>query len=268
MKRALARYTPGAALRRLRSRGGRNGLPSAGVREASLWTLLRPYLPNDHARQVSSRYYIQLLMQRAPPAQRIMDLGCGTGGSVDLFRQFDPQVDWVGVDIADSQEVRQRRRTDATFITYDGTTLPFPDASFDVVYSSQVLEHVHDPVGQLREVARVLRPGGALIGSTSQLEPYHSRSYWNYTALGFVSLAGEAGLTVQELRPGIDAVTLIMRAFLGRPPGFARWWDEDSPLNVLIDEWAEETGRSPALVNLRKLQFAGQFAFLVRRLAP
>ena len=178
---------------------------------------------------------------------------------MDVFRRHHPGVDWVGVDVADSQEARQRRRTDATFVTFDGLTVPFPDASFDAVYSSQVLEHVPDPLGQLHEIKRVLRPGGALIGSTSQLEPCHSRSYWNYTLLGFVSLCTEAGLVVDEIRPGLDGVTLTMRSFLGRPAEFQRWWNEESPLNEMIDAWAQETGASIAMVNLRKLAFAGRF---------
>jgi SAM-dependent methyltransferase len=133
------------------------------------------------------------------------------------------------------------------------------------VYSRQVLEHVLDPLGHLREIARVLRNGGVFIGSTSQLEPYHSMSYWNFTPVGFVALAERAGLRVLELRPGIDGITLPMRAYLGRPAGFDPWWTSDSPLNQAIDEWGHATGRRPALVNLRKLHLCGQFAFHVVR---
>jgi len=252
------------AFRRLRPRRGTAGHGGAPY-DASLWVALRPYLPDDHAEQVNARYYIDVVMRHVPPPRDVMDLGCGTGGSVDLFRRHDPAIHWVGVDIADSQEATQRRRDDADFVTFDGRILPFADASFDVVYSSQVLEHVRDPALQLREVARTLRPGGAFVGSTSQLEPYHSRSFWNYTAVGFVELVGEAGLEVVELRPGLDGVTLILRSFLGRPASFSRWWDEASPLNAMIDEWGVGTHRSAALVNLRKIQFAGQFGFLVRK---
>ena len=128
---------------------------------------------------------------------------------------------------------------------------------------------MRDPLGQLREICRVLRPEGALIGSTSQLEPYHSRSYWNYTAFGFVVLCVDAGLIVEELRPGLDGVTLALRSFLGRPAGFTRWWGEESPLNSMIEEQGRKASGQPggeaAAINLRKITFAGQFAFLVRR---
>jgi len=231
----------------------------------SLWEVLRPYIPNDHARQVSARYYVELLMSAPDPPRKVLDLGCGRGDSVDLFRRFNPDVDWVGVDIGDSREALQRKRADATFVTYDGRRIPFPDGTFDLVYSSQVLEHVREPSVHLAEIARVLREGGSLVGSTSQLEPYHSMSFWNFTPVGFLALASDAGLRVREFRPGIDGMTLPLRTFLGRPRGFDRWWNEESPLNSVIDEWGRETGRRPALVNLRKLQLCGQFAFHARR---
>jgi SAM-dependent methyltransferase len=239
--------------------------PIAPAEGPSLWTLLGPYIPNDHALQVNARYYLDKVMSGPDAPRHVLDLGCGNGNSVDAFRGHDASIDWVGVDIGDSQEVRARRRTDATFVTYDGTRVPFPDGTFDLVYSSQVLEHVPDPLLQLREIARVLRAGGMFIGSTSQLEPYHSMSYWNITPFGFVALVRAAGLQVLELRPGIDGVTLAFRSYFGRPSGFDVWWNSESPLNAEIDAWGRETGRRPALINLRKLQMCGQFAFLVTR---
>ena len=235
---------------------------------ADLETLLAPFLPNDHARQVQASYYIELVMRGPEPPRRVIDLGCGRGDSVDLFRAHDSDVEWVGVDIADSMEAVARRRADALFVTYDGVEVPFPDGSIDLVYSSQVLEHVIEPVAHLREIVRVLRPGGTLIGSTSQLEPYHSRSYWNLTPFGFTVLAREAGLRVQELRPGMDGVTLTLRSHLGRPKGFDRWWASESPLNEEIDAWVAAHGASAAEANLRKLLVCGQFAFLATRPGP
>ena len=132
-------------------------------------------------------------------------------------------------------------------MTYDGTRLPFESAEFDVVYSSHVLEHLLYPDRHLAEIERVLRPGGHLIGITSQLEPFHSVSYWNFTPLGFLVLIEEAGLRLEEVRPGIDGLTLTFRSYVGRPEWFDRWWSEESPLNVMIDQWVRRrTGGRPS----------------------
>src|SRR5262245_9276865 len=204
-------------------------------------------------------------MRARPQPRVVVDLGCGIGDSVNAFRAHAPDITWIGVDIDDSLEAGQRSRTDASFVHYDGWDVPLATASADVVYSHQVLEHVRDPSFHVAEIRRILRPGGAFIGSTSQFEPYHSRSYWNYTPLGFQALVEDGGLQVEELRPGIDGVTLVLRSFLDRPKSFSKWFAGDSPLHGLIDDWGRRTKADDRAVNLRKLQFAGQFSFLVRR---
>jgi trans-aconitate methyltransferase len=65
-----------------------------------LGDLLGTRIPGDHSRQVLADYYAA----RLRPA-KIMDLGCGAGDSVDLFRVANPDVRWVGVDIEESPEV-------------------------------------------------------------------------------------------------------------------------------------------------------------------
>jgi SAM-dependent methyltransferase len=229
-----------------------------------LYELLKRYIPRDHARQVTSTYYVEKLMKGGPPGRRVMDLGCGPGDTVDLFRGFDPDVDWHGVDIESSPEVEGRTRTDAAFHVYDGEHLPFDGGSFDIVFSHQVFEHVRRPEELLGEVARVLRAGGAFIGSVSAIEPYHSFSYFNYSPYGWYVMLEAAGLELVELRPGIDAIALIRRQFLGRP-AYAMKWVESSPLNEEIDAWGAKTGRPPHLINLRKIQYCGHLVFHARR---
>src|SRR5208283_6006370 len=108
------------------------------------------------------------------------------------FRARDPEVDWIGLDVPGSPEARPR--DDARIETFDGITIPFEEASFDLVFCKQVLEHVRNPRPLLADVRRVLAPGGYFAGSTSQLEPFHSLSVWNYTPFGFSLLSTEAGL--------------------------------------------------------------------------
>jgi SAM-dependent methyltransferase len=239
-------------------------LPGRDLRE-----LLGDALPGDHARQTLADGYAEREVGRPPNGPwRVLDLGCGAGNSVDVFRARDPNVQWVGLDVPGSPEARTRTRTDARFETFDGVTMPFQDGAFDLVYCKQVLEHVRRPEPLLAEVRRTLRPGGWFAGSTSQLETYHSLSLWNYTPVGFLALLEQAGLRPVELRPGIDAFTLIAWRLAGFHRCFHRWWGRESPLNKALNACGRALKTDPQSLNATKLLFCGQFAFLARRDAP
>jgi SAM-dependent methyltransferase len=223
-------------------------------------------VPGDHARQTLADHYASAAIGRPESAPwRVLDLGCGAGGSVDVFRARDPNVQWTGIDVPGSPEARDRPRRDARFETFDGVSLPFADGSFELVYCKQVLEHVRHPEPLLAEVRRVLVPGGWFAGSTSQLELYHSLSMWNYTPFGAATLFAEAGLRPVELRPGIDGLTLIAWRAAGGHPFFHRWWGRESPFNRLLDVCGRIVRADTRSLNATKLLFCGQFAFLARR---
>jgi SAM-dependent methyltransferase len=227
-----------------------------------LLALLGDAVPSVPAGQALADDYIP---QLARGGGSVLDLGCGAGDSVEQFRNVNPSVRWVGADIERSPEVALRRRTDASFVVFDGSSLPFDDGSFDAVYCKQVLEHVRAPAPLLAEVVRVLRPGGLLAGSTSQLEPFHSYSTWNYTPYGLSLLFEEAGLSLVEVRPGIDSLALIVNRGLGMRSWTRRWWSVESPLNRVISGFGRVRRLDARQVNAIKLLLCGQFAFLARR---
>jgi len=206
---------------------------------------LGPRVPVDHAAQVLADAYIEPLVREAVVrrggAPEVADLGCGPGDSVDAFRLADPDVRWVGVDLPASPEVATRTRTDAEFRTFDGVAIPFEDASLDLIFCKQVLEHVERPGPLLADVGRVLRP------------------------VGLTRLIEAAGMHVEELRPGIDALTLIVRRGLGGPQLFRRWWARESPLNRTVGAFGRARRLSMAQTNAIKLLLCGQFCFVARR---
>jgi SAM-dependent methyltransferase len=95
---------------------------------------------------------------------RWLDLGCADGGYVaELLRQGAAEV--VGVDTAEERIAKAAARglPHTSFQIAEGESLPFPDAHFDGVFMNEVFEHVTDEKATLREVARVLAPGGKLV---------------------------------------------------------------------------------------------------------
>jgi len=104
------------------------------------------------------------MLARLRRGMRILDFGCGPGSiSRGLAAYVTPGGSVIGIDA--SREVIATARTGVnapavTFLSASVYELPFPDATFDVGYGHQVLQHLAEPVTALRELRRVLRPGG------------------------------------------------------------------------------------------------------------
>jgi ubiquinone/menaquinone biosynthesis C-methylase UbiE len=106
------------------------------------------------------------LLSHLQRGQSVLDVGCGPGTiSADLARLVAPgRV--TGIDLShDVIEAARRGAADAgftnlSFLVGDVYDLDFPDSSIDIVYAHQVLQHLSDPVRALREMRRVLAPGG------------------------------------------------------------------------------------------------------------
>jgi len=226
------------------------------------------FIPGDSSRQSSAVDLCAKILGQSK-VNVIVDLGCGEGDSREFFQKRNPDIKWIGVDIADSPEVRSRARSGDEFVTYDGVTLPFKDNYCDLILCKQVLEHVQKPRELLREVFRVLKPGGYLVGSTSHLEPFHSLSYWNYTPYGLKLLFDGAHLDIIEMRPGIDVLTLLFNRFFSRVPligrFLARYFEQESPFNRMVGFFLKLTGKDQREVNLWKLLLCGQFVFLAKK---
>lgn len=89
---------------------------------------------------------------------RVLDFGAGTGHQSSQLHQLGYEV--LAVDLPSSAYAHERVYP---VINYDGSILPFPDATVDLVFSSNALEHVVDIRGILNEIRRVLVPGGIAI---------------------------------------------------------------------------------------------------------
>lgn len=174
---------------------------------------------------------------------RVLDLGCGRGGVVELIWRDVALA--AGVD-PDAPSLNEHRAAGMPVIRATGETLPFADSSFDLVVSVWVLEHLKDPARVMAEVRRVLRPGGHFLFLTPNLRhplmllnrigkaaPRLQRrlvprlygrveadtfpvQYRANTISGLRRLAASAGLDVGELRVVPDPTYLALNGLLFR----------------------------------------------------
>jgi 2-polyprenyl-6-hydroxyphenyl methylase/3-demethylubiquinone-9 3-methyltransferase len=105
----------------------------------------------------------------APRELRLLDVGCGGGFLAEPFAQLGFRVTGIDPSAATIEAARRHAEEEELDIAYfvgRGEDLPCPDDSFDVVVCCDVLEHVDDVAATVREVARVLLPGGVFVYDT------------------------------------------------------------------------------------------------------
>ena len=101
---------------------------------------------------------LHLIQERIPlGGRRVLDVGCGLGAYVRRLQELP--ADAYGVDV-DAVRVREGGRTVPGLLVADGGELPFAEATFDVVILNEVIEHVRDERQTMRDVARIVGPGG------------------------------------------------------------------------------------------------------------
>lgn len=110
--------------------------------------------------------------------ERLLEIGCGVGAVLAVLGETFPGLALTGIDLVPSQiaaarELLASRGVKAELHVADAAKLPFDDASFDHVYGVWVLEHVRDARPILREVHRVLRPGGTVAFHETDYGMFH-----------------------------------------------------------------------------------------------
>jgi SAM-dependent methyltransferase len=116
--------------------------------------------------------------------RRVLDLGCGLGEYVRAFERHGARA--LGCDIAASRLVEARKRglalerpSRAEYLAAAGERLPFADGSLDVIVLNEVIEHVDDDRETLREVSRVLKPGGiCILYAPNRLYPFETHGIY------------------------------------------------------------------------------------------
>jgi ubiquinone/menaquinone biosynthesis C-methylase UbiE len=145
-------------------------------------------------------HWLEMALKALPAGNRILDAGAGE----QQFRKFCNHLDYVAQDFGqydgtgDNAALQMGKWDQSQLdIVSDITAIPQPDTSFDAIMCIEVLEHLPDPLAALRELARLLKPGGHLIitapfCSLTHFAPYHFATGFNHyfyethlPALGF-----------------------------------------------------------------------------------
>lgn len=162
---------------------------------------------NEHERahwwyRVRRKITKYLITQSAPAGHpKILDVGCGTGM---LLTELADIGDVTGIDVSQLAIDFCLERGLQNVAISDGTTIPYPDESFDVVLALDVIEHIEDDAMAAREILRVLKPGGRAIlfvpafqflwGRNDEL----GRHFRRYTLPELRGLCERTGFTIQR----------------------------------------------------------------------
>ena len=171
---------------------------------------------------------------RARRGGKVLDVGCGTGDRLDVFR--DRGYETVGVETSDSADYA-RRSLRLNVMKGDLFSASFPDASFDIVTLYHVLEHTHDPLKVCEEIHRILKTEGLLVIQVPNRESFQSRLFrerwaacdvprdlYYFGVATLTSLLKKVGfdvLTIDHFMNGWHPPTLVLSVFPGLDPQWA-----------------------------------------------
>ena len=174
---------------------------------------------------------------------RLLDVGCAGGELGALFAARGWRVDGVEGESALVAAARARG-VDARLVDVEDTPLPWADGEFDAVVAAEVIEHVRDTDRLLGEIARVLRPRGALVVTTPNLASFENRVrllFGRYPMWMDVGIAGVGHLryyTPRMLRHQLTQHGFVVERHLGN-------WVPLVPQRLLDDRrapWLAVTG--------------------------
>jgi SAM-dependent methyltransferase len=219
----------------------------------------------SHRRRTVENSAAHLLPYLTPDA-RVLDVGCGPGTITVGLADRVPTGEVVGLDAVPSvlDEARAQpgaaERTNLRFEVGDVMALGHPDGSFDVVHAHQVLQHLADPVGALREMRRVCRPGGIVAvrdadyGAMTWYPASAGLDRWQALYRAVARTAGgepDAGRHLRSwaLQAGFAAVECSASAWCFATDDERAWWGglwAERVVATRFAEQAQETGLADA----------------------
>jgi len=193
------------------------------MRFGDLWGLSRYYVRASLTRQIDSVIRLWLSGKKG---LTLVDFGCGRMPYRSLFERYVNE--YIGVDLLGNEL--------ASYYSSRHCTTDLANDVADLVLSTQVLEHVENPVAYLHECHRILNAGGLLILTTHGYWKYHPDpcDLWRWTGDGLRKLLEDASFRIVSFQGIINlaavSVQLFQDALLGAVPSFLR------PVFVLLTQ--------------------------------
>jgi len=163
-----------------------------------------------------------------PGERRLLDVGCGGGQAAIMLQERYPHLHLTGIDLSDFMIERARgnaarRGYTIRFEVADAQSLPYPDSSFDVVFSFGSAKHWPEPSLGFGECWRVLKPGGYLLVSDATSDVTSGEVENFYAIAGFPDLFKRPAAAVMQWRMFRPARSLEeyrrIADQVGMPPG-------------------------------------------------
>ena len=160
------------------------------------------------------------------PPGRLLEIGCGDGQFLDRMKGFGWTVEGVDFDAKAADAAKEKFGIDVKVGRLE--EMRYPDGSFDAVTMRHVIEHVFDPIATMREVRRILKPGGIVVVLTPNADSLGLRTYgpnWRglepprhihiFTPRTLDHVASKAGLeTVRAYSTAVNAWVTLLASML------------------------------------------------------
>lgn len=213
--------------------------------------------------------FIDLLKRHGFPRQgRVLEVGCAQGIRTRLMADNFKEAEVIGIDrspellsIARANKSNEKR---PEYLEADLYELPFPDQSFDFIYSRLVFMHLENPIKALRSLLRVLKPGGRILIEDAdrdcmffEPEPNTFKSFWNKVQEGQRRLGGDPNVG-RKLAPymkdlGLKDIQIETQPIIGGGSDIAFLVETLLPsLNTYLDPSDRKSGLS-AIGDLKSL---------------